>query len=65
MMEGMNAQLELFEQDKQEGISQVAYAMQKVYNLTHKPKIFSEMKEDELSSQRSASSLEKEYYGYG
>ena len=40
LLDGMNAQLELFEQDKQEGISQVAFALQKVYNLTHRSKMF-------------------------
>ena len=49
LLDGMNAQLELFEQDKQEGISQVAFALQKVYNLTHRSKMFNEMKSDELS----------------
>ena len=49
LLDGMNAQLELFEQDKQAGISQVAFALQKVYNLTHRSKMFNAIKTDELS----------------
>lgn len=38
----MNAQILMFEQDKQESISQVAYALRKVYDTTHRPKIFAD-----------------------
>jgi hypothetical protein len=41
-LESMNAQIMMFEHDKQSCIGQVASELQRVYEITHRPKIFME-----------------------